>query len=227
MTATAVHVQCVHKLQVRTATSRKQHIYARAEQNVGGGKFSEITESGFCHAHHSSYKCPQRLFDPLRVLLMLIPFGTPCTSATSANKRIFTKTPSLTTTSMFACDMCKTRAQNTHDASTPTLGRNGVSDFICDLVRLDLMNRVREPSVPESGGGGLARTSSDGRRSAMSHLERLESNSRSGRGTRGSLNSSCDSSRISSSACNRKTIFASHRDAHRDVAGSARDCQGH
>ena len=45
---------CSKKLLVRTATSRKQHLYASAEQNVGGGKFSEITKGGFCHEHHSS-----------------------------------------------------------------------------------------------------------------------------------------------------------------------------
>ena len=124
---TAVQVQCVHKVRVRTATSRPQHIYARAEQNVGGGKFSEITQAGFFHEHHSSHTCPQRLFDPLRVLLMLLPFGAPCT--TSANEGFFTKAPSMTLTSMFACDMCKTHAQNTHDAPTPTLGPNRFSEF--------------------------------------------------------------------------------------------------
>ena len=88
----------------------KQHVHARAEQNVGGGKFSEVTEAGFCHERHSSYKCPQRLFDLQRVLLMLIPFGTPCTVPRRQTKRTFTKTPFMSLTSMFACDMCKTRA---------------------------------------------------------------------------------------------------------------------
>ena len=78
----------------------------------GGGKFSGVTQACFWHEHHTSHTCPQRLFDPLRVLLMLLPFGTPCTM--SANEGIFTKTPSMTLSSMFACDMCKTRAQNTY-----------------------------------------------------------------------------------------------------------------
>ena len=42
------------------------------------------------------------------------------------------------------------------------------SDFICDLVRLSLMNRVRHPSCQILGCGGLARTSSDGTTSAIS-----------------------------------------------------------
>ena len=74
--------------------------------------FSEMTQSGFCHEYHCSHTCPQRLFDPLRVLLMLLLFGTSCT--TSANEGIFTKAPSKTLTSMFAFDMCKTRVQKTH-----------------------------------------------------------------------------------------------------------------
>ena len=64
------------------------------------------------------------------------------------------------------------------------------------------LNGVRDPSVSEFGGGRLDRRSSICRRSAFSHLERSVT-------------------RISSSACNRKTVFACHRDA----AGSARDCQ--
>ena len=56
VTTTAVNVQCVHKLQVRIVTSRKQYVDARAEQYVGGDKFSEVTKAGFCHAQHSFYK---------------------------------------------------------------------------------------------------------------------------------------------------------------------------
>ena len=165
--------------------------------------------------HHSSYKCPQRLVDPMHVLLMLIPFGTSCILPRRQTNASSTKTRSMTLTSIFSCDMCKTLAQNTH-----TMHRHRHSDriffVICDLVRLDLMSRVRDPCVPEPGSGGLARSSSYSRRSAISHLERLESNScssgpvRRGGGTRGSFNSSCDSSRISSSVCNRKTIFSYH-----------------
>ena len=55
VTTTAVNVQCVHKLQVRIVTSRKQYVDARAEQYVGGDKFSEVTKAGFCHAQHSFY----------------------------------------------------------------------------------------------------------------------------------------------------------------------------
>ena len=50
--------------------------------------------------------------------LMLIPFGRP----SAEPRRRTTKTPPMTLTPMFACDMCKTRAPNTHDA--PTLGPN-------------------------------------------------------------------------------------------------------
>ena len=57
------------------------------------------------------------------------------------------------------------------------------SDFICELVHLSLMNRVRHPSVP-----GFARTSSDGTRCAITILERYESDScRSGSGRRGGV----------------------------------------
>ena len=68
-------------------------------------------------------------------------------SATSGNKRIFTEAPSMTLTSMFACDMCKTLAQNTRCNQTDTLDRIVVVIFICDLVRFDLMNRVRDSTL--------------------------------------------------------------------------------
>ena len=110
MTTTRVHVQRVHKLRVRTATSRKQHICSRAEQNVGCGKFSGMTEAGFRHG----------------ILLMLIPFGTPC-SVPRRQTKTLKKTPSTTLTSIFACEMCKTRAQNTHDEST----RSNMFLFFC------------------------------------------------------------------------------------------------
>ena len=149
---------------------------------------------------------------------MLLPFGTPCT--TSANKGSFTKTPSMTLTSMFACDMCKTRAQNTHtmhrhrhlDRIVPV----SCSAFICDRVHLSLMNCVRHPPVPDSW---LRWTCQNELRwyEKCNHDECYESNScRSGPGrrgggrTRGSFNSSCHSFRIHSSARTRKTIFASH-----------------
>ena len=86
--------------------------------------------------------------------------------------------------------------------------RFGVS--VCHPVRLDLVNRFRDPAVPESGGGRLARRSSDGRRSAISQLERSLfycRGSGSGHlegGPPRSLNSCCFSTRIDSSACNRK-----------------------
>ena len=198
MTTIAVHVQCVHTLRVRIATSRKQHIERRAKQHVGGGKFSETTEARFCHAHHF----PRRQTNGF------------------SKKNTKNKTLSMTSTSMSVCEVCRTRAQNQHVASTLGIVKG---EFIGDRVRVDLMRRVRDPSVPESGGGRLARRSSDRRRRAISHLERPLSNCcRSGPPWRRNRREFEFQPRISF-ACNRKTICASHRDA----AGSVRDCQGH
>ena len=53
---------------------------------------------------------------PYLSLIIIIPFGMPCTSATWANKRIFTHaTVHNPHINVFACDMCKTRAQNTSE----------------------------------------------------------------------------------------------------------------
>ena len=117
---------------------------------------------------------------------------------------------------------CARDAPKTHTRCIDTWNRFSV--LICDLVRLDFMIRVRG-LCQSPGGGGLASRSSDGRRSAIRHLDRSVSNCcRSGRA--GSLKSSCDSSRISSSACNRQTIL---RVFIFDVFGKfpGRDLQGY
>ena len=118
-------------------------------------------------------------------------------------------------------DMCERRAQNTHPM------HRHLESFQCFDLRscaIGLYDSRPRP-VPESRCGGLASRSSDGRRSAIRHLDRSVSNCcRSGRA--GSLKSSCDSSRISSSACNRQTIL---RVFIFDVFGKfpGRDLQGY
>ena len=64
----------------------------------------------------SSYTCPQRLRSAARPFDVDPVWHAAC-SATSANKRMFTNTPSLTLTSMFACDMCKALIICSHNVS--------------------------------------------------------------------------------------------------------------
>ena len=122
---------------------------------------------------------------------------------------------------MFACDKCKTRVQNI-DAS------HRLSDFICDLVGWDVMDRVGDPSVPESGDSGLAIRNSGGRRSAISHLERSVSNGRRGRAAveQEPVGVSIPSVIRPGSAAPRATGRRSVA-SQRDAKGSARDCQSY
>ena len=170
------------------ATSRKQHIYARAEQHVGGGKFTSTTEAGFCHEPHSSCKCPHRLPDPLRVLLILIPFAAQC----HVSKHTHCHENTIYEFHLNVCLSCARHAlqhththTHTHDASTPTLGSNHVSDFICHFVRLSLMNHVRE-RLDESNSCSTGSNHSGGE---------------------GTSNSSCHSSRISSPRARGRRFF--------------------
>ena len=59
MITTAVQVQCVHKVRVRTATSRQQHIYAR--RNNTGGFLPRA--SLFPHMPTATFRSTARLFD--------------------------------------------------------------------------------------------------------------------------------------------------------------------
>ena len=77
-------------------------------------------------------------------------------------------------------DMCERRAQNTHTRCIDTWNRFQCFDLrSCAIGLYD----SRPRPVPESGGDGLASRSSDGRRSAIRHLDRSVSNCcRSGSG---------------------------------------------
>ena len=153
MTATAVHVQCVHKLRVRVATSCKQHLMHVPNEvweevlrvNTGGFSATRIT-------------LPTNTFGD---------FSIHC--------------------AFFWCSSCLARRVQWHVGKEPHFLQHTFHDpphhclLVCTrhapkthMTHLDLMNCVRGPSLPESGGGGLARmSSSGGRTSAISHRERL------------------------------------------------------
>ena len=101
MTTTAVHVQCVHKLRVCIATSRKQH-FCMCRTTCERWPVLRNNRAGFCKAQHTSNKCPQRLFDAARHC-DVDPVWRAVLSAKSANKRNFNETSCVTLTSRCAC----------------------------------------------------------------------------------------------------------------------------
>ena len=100
--------------------------------------------------------------------------------------------------------MRETRPKHTHTHDASTLGIV-FSVLICDLVRLDFMIRVRglcQSLVAVDLPAGAAMV---GEVQLGILIARCPTAAEAGRA--GRLKSSCDSSRISSSACNRQTIL--------------------